>query len=67
MVPLSTAISLNRSVFIKCQLYFFKSSTNLEQKTTGVKGIGKCLPLGNPSQNVVSLESDTLHKADNTD
>ena len=59
-----------RTVDVAPDIWITKSLIELnlgETKTTRVQGIGRCLPVGNISQNFVSAEPDTLRKADYTD
>ena len=64
MVPFLTEISLNGSIFIYCQLYFYKIQLIVliwNKKTTGIQGIAKCFPVGK-SISFFFLEPDNYTK-----
>ena len=66
MVPFWTEISQIRE-FIWCQLYLFKIKLIRNRNPQECKGLEDGYQWGNTSQNFVSAEPDTLHKADYTD
>ena len=70
ILPFWTEILKWKHNYFMSIIYIFLNSPNLEQKFTGVPGIGKCLPVGKPISKLRpsrARHSTQLYKADYTD